>query len=74
MDNLELKLEILHNLLVIESAGKVVSDTKYNQLLEGEFGGKTLRKSIEDLISIGDSQSNDYLELLKEIRDHLLGS
>jgi len=74
INNLELKLEILHQLLVIESARNVISDTRFNELLEGEFKGKTLRGNVEDLISINNDQSNDYIELLREIRDCLLGS
>lgn len=74
INDLELKLGILHQLLVIQSARNVTSDIKFNKLLEGEFKDKTLRDNIEDLISINNDQSNDYIELLREIRDYLLGS
>lgn len=74
IDNLDLKLEFLHQLLVIENARDTLSGTKFSKLLEGEFKGRTLRKGVEDLININDNQSNDYRVLLREIRESLLGS
>lgn len=73
-NDLELKLEILHQLLAVKSAEEVLSNPKFNQLLEGKFKNATIRKSVEDLISLSNNQSNYYIKLLREIRDHLLGS
>lgn len=72
--NLELKLCILHELLAVESAGEVISNAKYSEMLDEVYEGKPLRSYVEGLISIGDSLSEDYISLLTKIRIFLLGS
>ena len=69
---LELKLELLHHLLVVEGVKEVLSDQHFSQILEEEFDSKKLRVYVEELTSFDDSFSKDYIEKLRVIRDYLL--
>lgn len=72
--SLELKLELLHQLLTIESAKEIISDEHFSHLLEEEFDGKKLRVYVEELVVLNDSFSKDYIEKLTVIRDYLLSN
>ena len=69
---IELKLELLHQLLAIESAKEIISDEHFSQILEEEFDGKKLRVYVEELVVLNDSFSKDYIEKLTVVRDYLL--
>jgi hypothetical protein len=72
---LELKLCLLHELLTTESARETLFTSQYKYMLEEVYEGKSLRNHVEDLISIGDDLSREYIALLTKIRDFLdLGS
>ena len=71
---LELKLELLHQLLIVESAKEVVSNEHFNQILEKEFDNKKLKVYIEELVSLDNSFSKDYIKKLTVIRDYLLSN
>lgn len=72
--SLELKLELLHQLLMVESAKEVLSSTHFNTILEEEFDSKKLRLYVEELVVLSDSFSKDYIDKLTFIRDYLLSN
>ena len=70
---LELKLCLLHECLTAVGAKEILSDTQYSEILKEVYKEKPLRSYVEDLASIDDNFSEDYIKLLKEIRIFLLG-
>ena len=73
-DRLELCLEFLHSCLIVEGAQEAISDAKYSAMLEEKLGEKPLKEHVQDMINVGDSLHEDYIEILTNIRIYLLGS
>ena len=71
---LELKLELLHRLLVVEGAKEVLVSSQFDQILEEEFDSKKLRVYVEELTGFDDSFSGNYILKLTVIRDLLLSN